>query len=201
MNDSSTRRNSAKSWMSQLPVFTKKNSKYQNQGHNILETTAKFTHYHLYFDTARKYPDGPSQNCLLNDANNATEAFINREIRMCVNQEFFPRALSRNQITWQSKSKPKTRQAVGDTNISNTSALPASSSSSSSSSKQGASSEELGKFAITRAPSLLHFSSPLLSTPSLHSPPALRRRRGRATGDSQIPRFRHHGRARAPLLA
>ena len=85
-------------------TLSSKHTTMRNTSFNILQTTARFVDYHLYFDTERRRRLLPTF-CELDDDLNITHVFLASHLKYCVNDRYFPRSLSRNQITWQNKNQ------------------------------------------------------------------------------------------------
>ena len=82
--------------------------------------TRNFVNYHLYFTTISHIQDDLYSN--MNHKNNTnTDQLLSKAITTCVNTNFTPRILNRNQVSWKPKSdmKPKPKTSSNDSNVLN----------------------------------------------------------------------------------
>lgn len=94
-------------WLSKMMV-SKENSMTKKY-----ELASKFTEYHLYFRTATS--EGRNPFCIPRDLYNVTEMVLMEGIDTCANENYLPRVLYRNQITWKNTKQPKSKGNTTDT--------------------------------------------------------------------------------------
>lgn len=81
--------------------------------------TRNFVNYHLYFTKISHIQDDLYSN--MNHNNTNTDQLLSKAVTTCVNTNFTPRILNRNQVSWKPKSdmKPKPTHSSNDSNVLN----------------------------------------------------------------------------------